>query len=184
MEFDSTPEQESQFAEDDRSLTHPNNSEGYFVVGTTKLILMTICTLGIYELYWVYKNWKYIKAREQSNIMPFWRAFFAPLWVFSLGQKIKSHSAEVSTSADFDPNVIGVAYFIISALWRLPDPFWLVCFLSFIPILTLQTAASKINQALEVPGNKYYNFSTANYVILFFGGILFILALVGTFMPA
>ena len=184
MEFESTSEHQSQFPEDDSSLAHLKNSEGYFIVDTTKLILMTLSTLGIYELYWVYKNWKYIKAREQSKIMPFWRAFFAPLWVFSLGKKIKDHSAEVSINTDFNPDTIGIAYFIIGALWRLPDPFWLVCFLSFIPLLTLQSAASQINQVLEVKRNKYYNFSTANYVILFFGGLFFLLVIIGSFMPA
>lgn len=184
MEFDSTPAHQSQFAEDDSSLANLNNSEGYFIVNTTKLILMTLSTLGIYELYWVYKNWKYIKAREQSQIMPFWRAFFAPIWVFSLGKKIKDHSTDISLNADFNPNAIGAAYFIIGALWRLPDPFWLICFLSFIPLLTLQSAASQINRVLEVKKNEYYNFSAANYVILFFGGLFLLLGIIGSFMPA
>ncbi len=33
----------------------------FFTTSTLKLTLMSICTFGIYELYWFYKNWVLIK---------------------------------------------------------------------------------------------------------------------------
>ena len=183
MEFDSTPEQKAQFADDGGLLANANQTRGYFVVGTTKFIVMSLCTLSIYELYWIYKNWKYIKAREQSKIMPFWRAFFAGLWNFSLAQKIKDHGQEVSVNAEFNPSAIGAAYIGISILSRLPAPFFLLSFLSFLPLLTLQTTASRINQVQEANGNEYYKFTTGNYVVMFFGGLILFLAVLGSFIP-
>ncbi|MEM9217574.1 MAG: hypothetical protein AAGD25_24950 [Cyanobacteria bacterium P01_F01_bin.150] len=185
MEFDSTPERKSQFIEDERLYeSTAENVEGYFVISTTKFILMSLCTFGFYEVYWMYKNWKYIKIREQSDIMPFWRAFFSGIWTFSLGRKIKDHSAKVSAEIDLHPDSIGVLYLLTGALWRLPDPFGLLSCLSFIPLLSLQAGASKVNQVLEIRTNKYYNFSTTNYLILAFGTLLWLLIVVGAFIPA
>jgi hypothetical protein len=42
-----------------------------------KLVVMSLCTFGLYELYWFYMNWNLLKQRHNSDISPFWRAFFA-----------------------------------------------------------------------------------------------------------
>ncbi len=49
------------------------NSEVYFfTTSTLKLMLMSICTFGIYELYWFYKNWVLIsqplKTTQQIDL--------------------------------------------------------------------------------------------------------------------
>jgi len=38
-----------------------------FPVATHKFIVLSICTLGIYELYWCYQNWKRIKAASRPH---------------------------------------------------------------------------------------------------------------------
>ena len=48
----------------------------FFTASVLKLIVMSVCTMGIYQLYWFYKNWKLIKDRTGQKIRPFWRAFF------------------------------------------------------------------------------------------------------------
>ena len=42
-----------------------------------RLILLSIASCGLYEAYWIYKNWRYIKERDGLNIRPFWRGVFA-----------------------------------------------------------------------------------------------------------
>ena len=49
----------------------------YFPVSLLKLVIMSTCTFGIYELYWFYRNWCFVRTREAPEIMPFWRAFFS-----------------------------------------------------------------------------------------------------------
>lgn len=66
----------------------------YFPVSLLKLFVLSIATGGLYQLYWFYRNWKYVKARNSSAIMPFWRAFFAPIWFFPLYRNLKSDSRE------------------------------------------------------------------------------------------
>ena len=51
-------------------------SAPFFAVSVPKLILLSTCTSGLYELFWFYKNWRLVREREDSDILPFWRAFF------------------------------------------------------------------------------------------------------------
>jgi len=161
--------------------SNPNGH--YFSTSTAKLIVMSICTLGLYEFYWFYKNWVLIKSRTGKGIMPFWRAFFAPLWSYSCFTRINESAQECKIPDSLSAGLLAIAYFILQALWRLPDPFWLISILSFAPIIPANTLALKLNQAL-VPGfRNNENFSGWNWFGIIVGGIVFLLATVGTFLP-
>ncbi|MDE1466045.1 DUF4234 domain-containing protein [Spartinivicinus poritis] len=107
----------------------------YYSVSPVSFVLLSIFTLGIYEIYWAYKNWVYIKERDQSSIWPFWRAIFAPIWYYSLLSDLAKHSSTASTKSAITRLFLAVSYFITSALWKLDDPYWLLSFLSFFPLL-------------------------------------------------
>jgi len=70
-------------------VTQKNKKPLYFPVSKLKLILMSLCTLGLYELYWFYKNWKLIKTRTGQNQSPFWRAFFSIIFCYQLFKHIQ-----------------------------------------------------------------------------------------------
>jgi len=40
----------------------------FFTTSTLKFVVMSICTFGLYELYWFYKNWVQVKARDGTSI--------------------------------------------------------------------------------------------------------------------
>lgn len=61
----------------------------YFDVSSNKLIIMTYATGGFYLLFWFYRHWMEIKRRG-ADIMPFWRAVFAPFFCHELFSEIKS----------------------------------------------------------------------------------------------
>jgi hypothetical protein len=46
-------------------------------ISILRLVLLSIASCGLYEAYWIYKNWRYIKERDGLEIRPFWRVFFA-----------------------------------------------------------------------------------------------------------
>lgn len=155
----------------------------FFTTSTLKLSLMSICTFGIYELYWFYKNWVLIKKRTRQNIMPFWRAFFAPIWAYSCFKHIKTSAGESNVQESLSIGLLAVVYFILQALWRLPDPFWLISFLSFALIIPANSVALNINNNLISDFKNNEEFSGWNWVGLVLGGTLFVLSLIGTFVP-
>lgn len=59
------------------------STEIYYHVKPRKFLLLSIFTLGLYEIYWHYRCWKFIKLRDQSKIWPPARAVFCPLWYYA-----------------------------------------------------------------------------------------------------
>jgi len=160
------------------------NSEVYFfTTSTLKLILMSICTFGIYELYWFYKNWVLIKERTEQNIMPFWRAIFAPLWAYSCFKHIKTAAGERNIQESLSIGVLAFVYFILQALWRLPDPFWLISFFSAVLLIPANNIALEVNKNLDSGFKNNGKFTGWNWVGLVLGGLLFVLGIMGTFLP-
>lgn len=155
----------------------------YFTTTTFKLTVMSICTLGFYELYWFYKNWVLIKERTGQNIMPFWRALFAPLWAYSCFKHIKGSANENGIPESLPIGLLATVYFLLQALWRLPDPYWLVSFFSFTMLIPANSVALKINRHL-VPGfNNNESFSGWNWAAAVIGGLLVISGAIGSFLP-
>ncbi len=160
------------------------SSEAYFfAVSPIKLTLMSFCTFGLYELFWFYKNWVIIRERTGKNLLAFVRAFFAPIWAYSCFKHIKTSAINHNLEASISIGLLAVAYFILSVLWQLPDPYWLVSCFTFTCLLPANDLAIKLNAQLtpEFNNNK---FSAWNWVALVLGGSFFILAIIGTFMPA
>jgi hypothetical protein len=69
----------------------------FFYIPVLKFIVLTIITSGLYQTYWMYKNWVFIKKRSNLEIVPFWRAVFGIFFVQELF--IKIHDEPEANSA-------------------------------------------------------------------------------------
>ena len=156
----------------------------FFTTSTLKLTLMSICTLGFYELYWFYKNWALIEERTGQNIMPFWRAFFAPFWAYSCFKHIKTSAGENNIQESLSIGFLAVVYFILHVSWKLPDPLWLITFFTFATIIPANSVALNVNNKLINDFKNNDEFSGWNWVGLVLGGLMLLLGLIGTFWPA
>ena len=155
----------------------------YFTVGAVKFSLMSLTTLGLYELYWLYRNWQTIRDRHGSNISPFWRAFFAPLWTFSMGSRLKDEADDRNIPVTLPVIALGVAYFLLSATWRLPGAYWLLGLLTFVPLLPFELAVRRLDGDGELAAPRFGRFTRWNIAWLIIGSILLVLAIVGSFIP-
>ena len=47
-----------------------------------RLVLLSILSLGIYDIYWFFRNWKHLKSNKDLNISPGWRTvgLFVPIY--------------------------------------------------------------------------------------------------------
>jgi hypothetical protein len=155
----------------------------FFPVATHKLVVLSICTFGFYELYWAYKNWQRIRAASGEVLSPFWRAFFAPIWSFSLFGQIRDRVTQDGKPADWSPPFLATCYLLLSGLWRLPDPWWLICFATFLPLIPVQQATQRFNEQHNVSENLNSNYNGKNVAVIILGGIFISLAVVGSFIP-
>jgi hypothetical protein len=177
----------------ERSDTHSATAAGipsasdskpiYFPVSLTKFVVMHFCTLGAYQFYWFYENWKLIREREQSEASPFWRTCFAFIYCYALFEKIRSSAASLKIGQSISVQVLASGWILLSVLLILPDPYWLVTYLSILFLLPVQQAANRINESL-VPGHdRNERFTAWNKVAVVIGGVLFIVSVIAIFLP-
>ena len=150
----------------------------YFEVSLPKFVVMSVVTWGIFSLYWAYKQWVHISARSREGISPFWRAFFAPLWSFSLLERIKVDAGTRGAPVYWSSGLLGFVYLVMGALWRLPDPFWLVGIFSFLPLLPAVRAVIAIHERSTGGRDRNGYFGAANVVgiIVGIGFLLLVIA--------
>jgi hypothetical protein len=151
-----------------------------FAVSLTKFAVMSLCTFGVYELYWAYKHWDAQRRREQEDLSPFWRSFFAPLWGFSLLPRLGRITGAYGRPATWSGSALALAYFLLCASWRLPDPLWLVTLLSFLPLLVVQRSINQLNAAVAPDASHNDSYSGLNVVMIIIGGLCLALAILGT----
>ena len=146
---------------------------------------MTLCTFGFYEIYWAYKQWDAQRTREREDLSPFWRAVFAPLWGFSLFPRLQRITATYGIPVGWSGTTLAIAYFLLHLTWRLPDPYWWISMLAVIPVVVAQASINALNEAVAPDAPRNGTYSGLNVAGIVLGGLLLLLALLGTFfVPA
>ncbi len=79
----------------------------FFFIPVGRLVVMSILSGGLFPVYWIYKNFKFLKQTSDADIWPFWRAVFGVLFCHSLLRTIHD---------DFQANEIKKAKFAWAAL--------------------------------------------------------------------
>lgn len=123
-----------------------------FAVSTRTFILMSLCTFGLYELYWCYQNWKRIRTNSIEDLSPFWRAFFAPLWGFSLFRRIRATAAAAGVTVGWKSNLLATLYLLFAMARMLPEPWPFISLFGFVAIIPVQRTAQRVNARKAVAG--------------------------------
>ncbi|HSA90506.1 MAG TPA: hypothetical protein VLF42_11465 [Burkholderiales bacterium] len=155
----------------------------FFAVSGLKLALMSVVTLGLYEVYWFYKNWKCVQRNSGDRVNAPLRAIFYPVISYPLFKRIRSHAQGSGVQADFPAGALAGAVFVLTLLWRLPDPWWLAGFLGVVALLPVQAAANAINRKQAPAADPNTRFTGWNILGLVAGGLVVILAIIGAFAP-
>ncbi len=119
----------------------------YYPVSPAKLVALSLLTFGLYEIYWFYRNWKYVQERDLSNISPFWRSVFGMIWYPALCTDLRRTLPDSAVPSSGVLNCMALLYMGLSVSWRAPDPYWLVAFLTFIPLLPAAKAIAAVNRS-------------------------------------
>ncbi len=147
----------------------------FLYISVTRLILMSVASIGFYEAYWIYKNWKYINEREGRGLWPFWRGIFGVFFCHSLLKKIKedqdaraliepSFSVQLATGwliLVILANLIGGAPGIAAGIIAFVMP-------SYLFLVPVQNYINSVTEKRS-PGTSYYGWSTGHMVCLVIG---------------
>lgn len=140
-------------------------------------------------MYWFYRNWKHLKRHKGLSVKPGWYTvgLFVPILGLVLAynqlRTIRALCAEAGTGRLYSPSSILVSWLLLSSAWRLPDPFWLVSFVSVFPLAVVQGALNAYWEK-EHPGlPTRRGLSGAQIALLVVGGIALALTAIGMLAP-
>lgn len=169
----------------------PNNAK-YFFIPTARFTLMCILTWGLFEAYWIYKNWQYIKQRDNLDIHPFWRGIFSIFFIHGIMEHIRDDSELNSIQTPkFSVSGLAMGWIILNVLGnvlnKFNDPMLnLASIALFIPtfifILPVQNYINDVNYASN-PQPDYHDWSAGQVICLVFGIILSCIFLIALLSP-
>ena len=88
---------------------------GYYPVSPAKFTALSIVTFGIYQLFWFFKNWEYVRDRDHSNISPLWRAVFSVVWCYPLIEAVRDYGDDESRRTLGHGGLIAIAYLLLAS---------------------------------------------------------------------
>jgi hypothetical protein len=146
-----------------------------------KLLLLDVCTLGFYKIFWFYRNWRRVRERTGKSLSPFWRSLFAPLWGFSFFDEVDDQARAAGVGFGWTPVALGLLYFVLSVAVRLPDPWWLATILTVLVLVPVQHTINALAARRDVRPDA--SFQAKHIAVCVVGGIFLVLAVLGTLLP-
>lgn len=149
------------------------------IISLNKFIILSIISFGTYEIWWMYKAWRFFKQKEKLDIIPWARAIFGLFFLNSLFNKILEFAKEKGYNKEYSSSTLFVCFFIGNLLSKLPDPFWLISILSFVfiipPFEALNFAKQKSTNIIVIEQTKFNGWQITLIVLgtIFWGLILF-----------
>lgn len=142
---------------DDEPLVPPEmmGPREYYCVPIWRFAICSLVTGGLYEMWWMLQNWHYIRQRDQSSIWPFFRMLFAPIWIFFLARDIE-HNTRGNTHRVW---TLTVLYLATKFCAPLPEPWWVLTYFTFVPLLPLVRHIEQHNVKLAgapIPQRLFY----------------------------
>jgi hypothetical protein len=196
-ESSTNSEQPVKLTESLSTVTEGKNIQ-FFPVSEGKLITLYISSLGLYGVYWFYKNWRLQQPLMDKKISPVWRAIFSIFFTHSLFRRINERATDLGKKHQFNANTLAtffVATILVSHIMdRLSThsatfagminstviitSLILLC-LSVYPMVKVQATVNRING--DMLGYLNHKYSFGNYALIIFGVFLWLMIVMGIF---
>ncbi|MBL8471293.1 MAG: hypothetical protein KF778_01030 [Rhodocyclaceae bacterium] len=153
--------------------TDAEHSRGpwFFATAPHTLALLSLATANTYIVYWFYRNWRSLPGTRLGR----GAALFAALCYPVSAPLLFRHVA----AAGGRPPMWRVCASSLALLWLatyLPQPWWLLSGLSFLPLLPVQAAINRLQTGRAV---LHEGFTAGSLIALLAGACLWAAALMG-----
>jgi hypothetical protein len=106
-----------------------------------RFALLSIVTLGIYNIIWFYKTWNMLAAELKLQILPLVRALLQIFFIIPLGIRLKQFLLIKGIEPNFNPIYLGIAFIAIIIFPAfLSTPFALIVVFTFVPLIPMVEA--------------------------------------------
>ena len=122
-------------------------------ISIPRLIVMSILSFSLFEVYWSYKNWRFLKERHNLKVSPFWRGVFGIFFIHRLLAYIHDDQNSQSVVApSFNPKSLATSWVVLILLANVLSRSG--------SILAVMAAAFVPSYMCLVPVQKYINTAT------------------------
>lgn len=158
----------------------------YFLVGTTKLAVMMVITVGIYQFYWFYMHWARLKTHGREDVWPIARTVFAGLFAYMLFDRMNDDADAEGRPTLFGPVPLTAMYVGGIVLLRLGASEWFTFALTTVSLVLAQRIVNGLPSVQALPTReKNTGFSVLNWVACsFFLLLVAMLVLADPVVPA
>lgn len=118
-------------------------------------LLLGFATWGLYSYWWHYKNWCLVNKNTGNNLYPVLRAYFFPIYAYSLFDLVADTADELSVRSGFFLRIFGLMNVVSAVFWFVPGnnflPILGIFSFFLIPVISIwfvQLKVKKINLAL------------------------------------
>jgi hypothetical protein len=151
----------------------------FFAVSPVKLVVLSVCTLGFYQIYWFYKHWALVKERSEPHIIPWARAFFCIFWCYGCFEFIRRDERHLGVEPALPAGPLAIGWIAAALAGRLPEPYFVIGFLSPLLLVPVQRHVNRINALVAPDHDRNTRFSAWNWLAVVAGGIFIALIMLG-----
>ena len=113
------------------SIDNNMDIEEKHIISLNKFIILSIISFGLYELWWIYKSWRFFQQKEKSDIMPALRTIFSIFFLIPLFNRIYDFAKEKGYNVNYSSVLLFICFFVGNWMSYLPTPFWIIAVFSF-----------------------------------------------------
>jgi hypothetical protein len=117
----------------------------YYAVPGDKFVIMAICSLGTYLIYWGYRNWACVKYHEGTRIKPLWRGYFSMFFTGALAVRIRRRMIAEGMRHDIYPWTFLAIYLYANILSYEESLVFLFSYIMVWPVYVMNDAARRLN---------------------------------------
>ncbi|HEU0055605.1 MAG TPA: hypothetical protein VFQ39_20595, partial [Longimicrobium sp.] len=151
---------------------------GLHAMSEAKLLVMTLGTVGLYQFYWFYRNWRLRNQQRGARVWPIARAIFSPIFSYFLFEQVEQEAEALDIRIGWSPLVLALGYFIMNLLFRLPPPWLLLGLGTVLPLLQAQRTINEANARSATPAPVNAGYSVLDIAGIVLGLVTYVLILI------
>ena len=156
----------------------PNSMQlPFFSVSVRKLVVMYVVTLGMYELYWFYRQWIAVRNFNQIYISPAARTVASVIFAFNLFKRILDTSTVTPAASIGLTAVLGTFLLATAVAGYFPPPYAVLAVLGPFPIVFMQMLANRANSRVDPTHAVNAKLTRLNWVAVVLGGTVVLLGI-------
>lgn len=194
------PRQDNLYAPPTATIVDPqteaaNRPTPFYVVSTTKVLVLSIVTFGLYTLYWFWRHWKLHKIDRTLDIWPVPRAVFSVFFAHALNREIDHRITRNGERHRWSPGAWATLYVVAVIASRIANRLPETVVSVEVAVLSSMAAVFAITASLfhaqraaniacgDPQALSNNRFTAANWVWIVLGGLFWLLMGAGLMLP-